>query len=149
MNSHHCWISLSSPAAPFLFVPIPISAEQERAMLQTVQSWTCSRKGTPAADKHCHVAAVVYLAFPQWRLWFGLVCMPSLLLNCCLPGRLETSPPFHTWLAVVNVLKRYKRREIDTRIMWCPGSHILKGKKTQKIPMVWPRERKCVFSCIA
>lgn len=47
----------------------------------------------------------------------ALVWFSSLLPNCCLPGKSETSTAFHTWLMTANVLKRYRRREVDTWMM--------------------------------
>lgn len=62
----------------------------------------------------------------------ALVWFSSLLPNYCLLGKLETSPAFHTWLVIANVLKRYRRRETDTGMMWCPRSHILREKKPRR-----------------
>lgn len=67
----------------------------------------------------------------QWSTWLspsrGSVWFSSLLSKRCLPDKLDISP-FHTWVVMANVLKRYGR-EIDTWMMWCPRSYILYGKK--------------------
>lgn len=70
-----------------------------------------------------------------WQLWStwlspadALVWFSSLLPVCCLPGNLKIYPPFHTLLAMADVLKRYWRREIDIWMIWCPRSLILREK---------------------
>lgn len=108
MSCHYHCIPLLSPVPPFLSVPLPIPTEQERAVLLLVWSCTCSD------GEHQQLLSTIL-----WQLWStwvssadALVWFSSLLPICCLPGSLKIYPPFHTLLAMADVLKRYWRREI-------------------------------------
>lgn len=112
---------LLSPLSSSYLFPSPL---RKREMCHRQSGAVPARIG-----EHQQLPSIIF-----WQLcsaWLspsgGLLWFSSLLPNCCLPGRSEISPPFHTSLAMANVLKRYRRKETDTQLMWCPRSHTPEG----------------------
>lgn len=73
MNFHYYWGSLLSPVHSFLSISLPILTEQVKAVPHIEAVDAQIGEHCSAAAKHWFMAAVVSLAFPQQRLWFGFL----------------------------------------------------------------------------
>lgn len=73
IHFHYRWDSLLSPFHSFLSVSHPILTEHLKAVPQIGAINAQVVEHCSTAAKHWFVAAVVSLAFPQQRLWFGFL----------------------------------------------------------------------------